>query len=111
TTSYRMVGPDYPDSPLVTQQVVKSALELPFPATLRPGRRQLTGRSWSAYGRIARVETSIDGGPWRRVDLAARNEPAAWRQWSTSWVAKPGNHTSRVRATDDRGHTQPDAVP
>jgi hypothetical protein len=26
-------------------------------------------------------------------------------------VAKPGNHTVRVRARDDRGHVQPDTVP
>jgi DMSO/TMAO reductase YedYZ molybdopterin-dependent catalytic subunit len=111
TTSYRLVGDAYPDSPLLTTQVVKSALELPFPARLRPGRQLLTGRSWSGTGRISRVELSVDGGAWRPVDLAARNEPAAWRQWSTSWVAKPGGHTLRVRATDDHGHTQPDTVP
>ena len=111
TPSYRMFGPAYPDTPLVTTQVVKSALELPFPATVRPGRQLLTGRSWSAYGRIARVEVSVDGGPWHRADLDHRNEPAAWRQWSTPWVAKPGDHTVRVRARDDRGHVQPDTVP
>ena len=111
TTSYRMFGPAYPDTPLVTSQVVKSALELPFPATVRPGRQLLTGRSWSAYGRISRVDVSIDGGPWHGADLDHRNEPAAWRQWSTSWVAKPGSHTVRVRARDDRGNVQPDSVP
>ena len=58
TTSYRMFGPDYPDTPLLTTQVVKSALELPFPATLRPGQ-----------------------------------------------------HTIRVRARDDRGNVQPTSVP
>ncbi len=111
TTSYRMFGPAYPDTSLVTSQVVKSALELPFPATVRPGRQLLTGRSWSAYGRISSVEVSIDGGAWHAADLDHRNEPAAWRQWSTSWVAKPGSHTVRVRARDDRGHVQPDSVP
>ena len=61
--------------------------------------------------RISRVEVSIDGGAWHAADLDHRNEPAAWRQWSTSWVAKPGSHTVRVRARDDRGHVQPDSVP
>jgi sulfane dehydrogenase subunit SoxC len=111
TTSYRMFGPAYPDTPLLTTQVVKSALELPFPATLAPGRQVLTGRSWSAYGRIACVEASFDGGPWQPVRLEARNRPLAWRQWSVPWVATPGNHTVRIRATDDRGHVQPDSVP
>ena len=111
TTSYRMVGDAYPDSPLVTTQVVKSALELPFPATLRPGRQLLTGRSWSGHGGIARVEVSVDGGPWQRADLERRDTPRAWRQWSFRWVAKPGDHAVRVRATDDRGNVQPDSVP
>jgi hypothetical protein len=111
TTSYRMFGPAYPDTPLVTTQVVKSALELPFPAALPAGRQLITGRSWSAYGRIARVEVSLDNGEWQRVHLDARNQPAGWRQWSVPWVATPGNHTVRARATDDRGNVQPDAVP
>jgi DMSO/TMAO reductase YedYZ molybdopterin-dependent catalytic subunit len=111
TTSYRLFGPDYPDTPLVTTQVVKSALEQPLPATVRPGRRTLTGRSWSAYGGISRVQVSVDRGPWRDAALARRNERQAWRQWSFDWVAKPGEHRIRVRATDDHGHTQPDTVP
>ena len=111
TTSYRMFGAAYPDSPLVTTQVVKSAIEQPLPAALRPGHKELTGRSWSAYGRIRRVEVSVDGGPWRDARLGRRNEPQAWRQWSVSWVATPGTHVLRVRATDEHGNTQPDTVP
>ncbi len=109
TTSYRMFGPAYPDSPLVTTQVVKSAIEQP-PA-LRPGRKEFTGRSWSAYGRIRRVEISVDDGPWRDARLGGRNEPQAWRQWSVPWVATPGDHVVRVRATDEHGNGQPDTVP
>jgi DMSO/TMAO reductase YedYZ molybdopterin-dependent catalytic subunit len=111
TTSYRMFGPAYPDSPLVTTQVVKSAIEQPMPASLRPGRRELTGRSWSAYGRIRRVEISVDNGPWRDARLGGRNDPQAWRQWSAPWVATPGDHVVRVRATDEHGNGQPDTVP
>lgn len=111
TTSYRMFGPAYPDSPLVTTQVVKSAIEQPMPAALRPGRGELTGRSWSAYGRIRRVEISVDNGPWRDARLGARNESQAWRQWSAPWVATPGDHVVRVRATDEHGTRQPDTVP
>jgi len=106
-----MFGPAYPDSPLITTQVVKSAIEQPLPASLRPGRTELTGRSWSAYGRIRRVEVSVDGGAWRDARLGLRNEPQAWRQWSVSWVATPGDHVVRVRATDEHGNRQPDTVP
>jgi len=111
TTSYRLFGPDHPDSPLLTTQVVKSALELPFPAALRPGPQWLTGRSWSGEGRITRVEVSVDRGPWRPAVLDRLNLPQAWRRWSFPWNARTGRHTIRVRARDDRGHVQPDTVP
>lgn len=111
TTSYRLFGPEHPDTPLVTTQVVKSALELPFPAVLRRGLQVLTGRSWSGLGRIARVDVSVDDGPWRPAHLHARNDKQAWRQWSLLWHAGPGEHRIRVRARDDRGNVQPDAVP
>ncbi|HET9422955.1 MAG TPA: molybdopterin-dependent oxidoreductase, partial [Nocardioides sp.] len=112
TTSYRMFGPDYPDAPLLTTQVVKSALELPFPATLRPGRRWLTGRSWSGEGRITKVEVSFDDSRrWHHAQLGRDNATQAWRQWSIPWNAHPGEHTIRVRARDDRGNVQPTSVP
>ncbi len=111
TTSYRLFGPDYPTTPLVTTQVVKSALELPFPATLGRGPQLLTGRSWSGEGRITRVEVSVDGRHWRPAHLDWRNEERAWRQWSFLFHARPGAHEIRVRARDDRGNVQPDQVP
>ena len=111
TTSYRFFGPDYPETPLVTTQVVKSALELPFPATLGRGPQVLSGRSWSGEGRIARVEVSVDDGAWRPAHLGLRNDPQAWRRWSFLWNARPGEHRIRVRARDDRGNVQPDTVP
>ena len=112
TTSYRLFGPDYPDTPLLTTQVVKSALELPFPATLRPGRRWLTGRSWSGEGRITKVEVAFDDSRrWHHAQLGRDNSVQAWRQWSIPWNAHPGEHTIRVRARDDRGNVQPASVP
>jgi len=61
TTMYRMIGGEYPpDSPPLTQQAVKSAFELPFPATLPSGGTlQLHGRSWSGAEPIKRVEVNI----------------------------------------------------
>ncbi len=58
TTQYRMIGPEYPaDSPPLTRQAVKSAFEMPMPATLPAGKTlRLRGRSWSGSGTIKRVE-------------------------------------------------------
>src|SRR6478609_2941120 len=64
TTQYRLTGPTYPaDSPPLTDQAVKSAIELPFGAQLKAGAHTLlSGRSWSGTAAIKRVEVSVDGG-------------------------------------------------
>jgi DMSO/TMAO reductase YedYZ molybdopterin-dependent catalytic subunit len=112
TTSYRLFGAAYPDQPVLTTQAVKSAFELDRGATLPAGPNRLTGRSWSAFGKIAQVEVSVDGGlTWRLADLDHRNIPKAWVRWELVWDAAPGNHVLMARATDKHGHVQPDAVP
>lgn len=111
TTQYRYVGDAYPDSPVLKTQAVKSAFELPFPATLGAGPQKLSGRSWSAHGSVAGVEVSIDGGPWQPALLGARNVRRAWVQWNFSWQATPGEHVLRARATDTAGNVQSDSVP
>jgi DMSO/TMAO reductase YedYZ molybdopterin-dependent catalytic subunit len=115
TTSYVLVGPGYqPEGrakgPVVTTQVVKSALELPWPARLGRGPQTLHGRSWSGTGSIKTVEVRVDQGPWAPAPLEAPNEPAAWVRWSYPWEASPGEHTISVRATDSLGNRQPDSV-
>jgi DMSO/TMAO reductase YedYZ molybdopterin-dependent catalytic subunit len=111
TITYRLFGPAYPDEPVIFDQEVKSALEIPFPATLPAGKHTLTGRSWSGHGKIDEVQVSFDGGAWQHARLERKNIPFAWRQWSIKWHATAGSHTIRVRATDSRGNTQPDGVP
>ncbi|MEV5574702.1 sulfite oxidase [Spirillospora sp. NPDC052269] len=116
TRYYRMFGPDLPPeggAPLTTMNV-KSAFELPLPATLdgAAGREvTLTGRSWSGTGRVERVEVSTDGGAhWQAVQL--HGDPDAWALWSLRWrPPAPGRYELLARATDDTGHTQPDAEP
>ena len=112
TTSYRYFGDAYPDSPLVTEQAVKSALELPFPATLPAGRQTLTGRSWSGTGSIRAVDVSVDGGAtWTPARLTGPNPPQAWVQWFFPWSPTPGQYVVKVRARDSSGRTQPATVP
>lgn len=113
TTQYRLFGAEYPDQPVLTRQTLKSAFELPFPATVPAGWHFLTGRSWSAHGSIRRVEVSFDGGKrWYDAYVDRhKNKPQAWAQWNIPWPARPGNHVLKARATDSRGNVQPETVP
>ncbi|WP_193605509.1 sulfite oxidase [Nocardioides dongkuii] len=115
TRWYRMSGGAYPaDAPPLTLNPVRSAWELPWDATLPRRRRlELTGRSWSGAGPIARVDVSLDGGrTWSRARLRDRPRGVAWTRWSVAWDRPtPGAHTLLARATDVHGRTQPDVTP
>ncbi len=106
TTQYTLDGVP------ITQQVVKSAFELPFGAELPAGQRHvLTGRAWSGHAPIKRVEIST-GGRYEPAQLHGPNLPHTWVRWRH--VFKPratGPVELRARATDWRGNTQPDTVP
>lgn len=112
TTQYRFAGENFPDNPVLTTQVVKSAFELAFPATVAAGEQVLTGRSWSPVGSIRSVEVSVDGGAtWRPAELQGRNVRQAWVQWSIPWQATPGQHVLQARAVDTAGNGQPETSP
>ena len=115
TTQYRLTGPAYPaDSPPLTDQAVKSAIELPFGAQLQARRRhEVTGRSWSGRAPIERVEVSIDGGGrFRRAELYGANLPNSWVRWRFPLTPRaPGPLELQVRATDRARRTQPATVP
>ncbi|MFB9684567.1 sulfite oxidase [Amycolatopsis plumensis] len=114
TQFYRLLGPDYPaEGTLVTEQVVKSAFELPWGATLPAGQRHvLRGRSWSGHGRIRRVEVSTDGVTWHPARPIGPAADRAWLQWEYPWRPRTaGPHTLRARATDVTGASQPDIAP
>jgi DMSO/TMAO reductase YedYZ molybdopterin-dependent catalytic subunit len=75
---------------------------------VEPGPCTVTGRAWSGWGRIERVEVSADGGEsWAGADLAEPLSEFAWRGWSYEWGAVPGEHELCSRATDATGRTQP----
>jgi DMSO/TMAO reductase YedYZ molybdopterin-dependent catalytic subunit len=66
----------------------------------------IAGVAWSQDRGIRRVEVRVDGGAWRRAELAELDNIDTWRQWRWLWDAEPGNHTIEVRATDETGYTQ-----
>jgi DMSO/TMAO reductase YedYZ molybdopterin-dependent catalytic subunit len=75
---------------------------------LEPGPVTLTGRAWSGFGPIERVEVSTDGGAsFADAQLGEPLGPAAWRGWSFDWEASEGDHVLCSRATDAAGNSQP----
>lgn len=116
TDDYVLAGPGHParepalGTP-ITEMPVESMVELPWPATLPSGRRVIRGRAYAGEHRVEKVDCRVDDGPWREAALLSPNVPAAWVRWQFTWDAEPGDHLLWVRATDDRGRTQPDNVP
>jgi DMSO/TMAO reductase YedYZ molybdopterin-dependent catalytic subunit len=117
TDTYVLIGPDYkpePPSkgPVLSTQNVKSALELPWDGAINSGRRLVRGRTWSPFGKIAKVEYSLDQGKsWQVARLRDPNIAAGWTRWDFQWEPRPGKYSIRVRGVDEKGNTQPDRVP
>jgi len=114
TEDYVLIGPQYPSDgpawgPVITTLPVSVLTELPWPARLRPEPQIIRGRAFAGENAIAGVEYRIDGGPWRSAALDSTGTPGAWARWQFAWTPEPGDHVLRVRATDERGNTQPDA--
>ena len=113
--AYRMYGLDGEAGEPLTRMLPRSLTVPPgvpdFMTRTRhvqPGPVSLTGRAWSGYGGIQRVEVSTDGGA--SFGAAVLGEPLgehAWRGWRFDWDAPEGDHVLSSRATDAAGNTQP----
>jgi len=70
----------------------------------------LRGIAFSGFGAVNRVEVSDDGGKsWTAAKLGENHGAYSFRAWESSWIAKsPGRYSLAVRATDEKGNTQPD---
>jgi DMSO/TMAO reductase YedYZ molybdopterin-dependent catalytic subunit len=70
----------------------------------------LRGIAFSGYGRVNRVEVSGDGGKtWGEATLGEDHGAYSFRTWEAPWKAKlPGRYSLAMRATDEKGNTQPD---
>jgi DMSO/TMAO reductase YedYZ molybdopterin-dependent catalytic subunit len=115
TEDYVLIGPAYPaQGPArglpITGLAVASLVELPWPARLRPEPQMIRGRAFAGENRVATVQYRIDDGPWQNAPVATPAVPGAWVRWQFGWNPAPGEHTLRVRATDERGNTQPDST-
>jgi DMSO/TMAO reductase YedYZ molybdopterin-dependent catalytic subunit len=70
----------------------------------------LRGIAFSGFGRVNRVEVSDDGGKtWADAKLGEDHGSYSFRTWEAQWRPKsPGRYSLAVRATDEKGSTQPD---
>ena len=82
-----------------------SRIDVPH-GTVAAGRVVVAGVAWAQHTGIARVEVSVDDGPWQEAELAEVTGPDTWRQWRYRWDAGSGDHTLTVRATDADGTLQ-----
>jgi sulfane dehydrogenase subunit SoxC len=113
--AYRLRASEDDEGSPVTRMVPRSLMVPPgIPDFLTrdrflgPGPCRLTGRAWSGWGPISRVEVSPDGGrTWVDAELEEPVSDFAWRGWSYEWDAEPGEHELSCRATDAAGNTQP----
>lgn len=75
---------------------------------IAPGGHVVRGFAWAGRTAIRSVEASADGGrSWTPARLGPAISSYAWREWEWDWDARPGHAVVLVRATDDRGRTQP----
>jgi DMSO/TMAO reductase YedYZ molybdopterin-dependent catalytic subunit len=114
TNSYVLIGPDYQPQPpakgpILTENVMKSALALPWPATLKAGSQKVVGYAWSPTGKIAKVDVSLDGGKtFQPAMLVGQNIERAGTRWEFTFNAAPDITTITPRATDEKGSVQYD---
>ena len=114
TEEYVLAGPDFPESPpakgpMLTTTPMRSAIAMSWPAALSAGHNLIRGYAWSPFGKIKRVEYSLDAGAsWREAGLREPNIAAAGCRWELPWEPSPGRYTITVRASDDQGNRQPD---
>lgn len=94
------------------QAPVKTESRIDVPAALSKvkaspaGSVPIAGIAWAQGKGIAKVEVSLDNGPWQPAQLSTEVSKNAWRMWRVFVNLGPGTHTVRARATDATGYTQ-----
>ncbi len=65
------------------------------------------GVAWAqTQGGVAKIEVSVDEGPWQEAELGPDVDNDYWRQWFYRWDATPGAHAVAARVTDGNGDVQ-----
>jgi DMSO/TMAO reductase YedYZ molybdopterin-dependent catalytic subunit len=94
----------------VTLQRVRSLITEPAAdAEIERGELAIRGVAWSGAALIARVEVSINGGPWQEARLVGERKRPSWQWWEFLLrVDTPGRVEIRARATDMASRRQPE---
>jgi DMSO/TMAO reductase YedYZ molybdopterin-dependent catalytic subunit len=96
----------------INRMPVRSFIISPDGSSKIPARLPVTlrGIAFSGYGRVVKVEVSVDDGKtWREARLAEDLGPYSLRVWEHRWIPeRAGRHTLAVRAADEKGNAQPD---
>jgi sulfane dehydrogenase subunit SoxC len=76
---------------------------------IQKGYNRITGLAWSGYGKISKVEISVDGGKtWKVAQLNLPLLPKSQSRFQMDWEWD-GKATKIVsRSTDEKGNVQPD---
>jgi sulfane dehydrogenase subunit SoxC len=76
---------------------------------IKKGYNRITGLAWSGYGKITKVEISVDGGKtWKDAELNLPLLPKSQSRFQMDWEWD-GTPTKIVsRSTDEKGNVQPD---
>ena len=95
--------------PVTLQRVRALITEPAHEQELESGELTIRGVAWSGAAPIARVDVSVDNGPWHQARLLGTRQRHSWQWWELAVVLDgSGPHTIRARATDLAGRTQPD---
>lgn len=94
-------------------QKTQSRIDVPKPfARVRAGAVTVAGVAWAPHRGISTVQVRLDGGPWQDAELTEEVSADTWRQWRTTFPARPGTSRFEVRAADGNGDIQTeDRVP
>jgi DMSO/TMAO reductase YedYZ molybdopterin-dependent catalytic subunit len=94
----------------VTLLNVRALIVAPGPGMSLPrGETAVRGIAWSGAASIAKVEVSLNGGPWQDARMIGEGRRGAWQWWELiESLDHVGPLVVRARATDAAGRTQPD---
>src|SRR5579872_5426716 len=100
---------DTPRIEPVREIQVKSLITNPLDGdVVRLGQRfTVSGKAWTGFGKIVRVEIRYGEGSWEEAELGNYQGPHSWITWRKELItSEKGRFAISSRATDSKGNTQ-----